>query len=106
MPNKLILVDNTRQAAVMQAVLGKAWAVHVIPPSSIHLPKDQLGVDIDHDFQPDFQITGMLGEAIVALMLEINRRDGTTFIFSTHDPRVMSHAHRVVRLADGRIVEG
>src|SRR5688572_27841325 len=67
MPNKLILVDNTRQAAVMQAVLGKAWAVHVIPPSSIHLPKDQLGVDIDHDFQPDFQITGMLGEAIVAL---------------------------------------
>jgi putative ABC transport system ATP-binding protein len=37
-------------------------------------------------------------------MLEINRRDGTTFIFSTHDPKVMSQAHRVVRLADGLIV--
>jgi putative ABC transport system ATP-binding protein len=36
-------------------------------------------------------------------MLEINRRDGTTFIFSTHDPRVTAHAHRVVRLEDGRI---
>jgi putative ABC transport system ATP-binding protein len=37
-------------------------------------------------------------------MLEINRRDGTTFIFSTHDPKVMTHAQRVVRLADGRVV--
>ena len=27
----------------------------------------------------------------------------TTFIFSTHDPRVMGRAHRVLRLADGRI---
>ena len=39
-------------------------------------------------------------------MLEINRRDGTTFIFSTHDPRVMAHAHRVVRLEDGRLAAG
>jgi putative ABC transport system ATP-binding protein len=36
-------------------------------------------------------------------MEEINRRDGTTFIFSTHDPRIMARAQRVVRLADGRI---
>jgi putative ABC transport system ATP-binding protein len=39
-------------------------------------------------------------------MLDINRRDGTTFIFSTHDARVMGHAHRVVRLADGRLGDG
>jgi putative ABC transport system ATP-binding protein len=38
-------------------------------------------------------------------MLEINRRQGTTFLFSTHDPRVIAHAHRVIRLADGRIVD-
>ncbi len=37
-------------------------------------------------------------------MLEINRQAGTTFIFSTHDPKVMNHARRVVRLVDGRIV--
>ena len=56
--------------------------------------------------EPTANLDSATGEAIIALMLEINRRDGTTFIFSTHDPRVMSHAHRVVRLADGRIVEG
>jgi putative ABC transport system ATP-binding protein len=38
-------------------------------------------------------------------MLDINRRAGTTFIFSTHDPKVMTHAQRVVRLADGRVVD-
>ena len=36
-------------------------------------------------------------------MKEMNR-DGTTFIFSTHDPKVMAHANAVVRIADGRLV--
>jgi putative ABC transport system ATP-binding protein len=37
-------------------------------------------------------------------MKELNRDDDTTFIFSTHDPRVMAHAQRIVRLADGKVV--
>jgi putative ABC transport system ATP-binding protein len=36
-------------------------------------------------------------------MKEMNRRDGTTFIFSTHDPRVMTHASAIVRIADGQL---
>jgi putative ABC transport system ATP-binding protein len=54
--------------------------------------------------EPTANLDSATGEAIISLMLEINRRDGTTFIFSTHDPKVMSQAHRVVRLADGLIV--
>jgi len=53
--------------------------------------------------EPTANLDSATGEAIISLMLEINRRDGTTFIFSTHDPKVMVHAHRVLRLADGRI---
>ena len=37
-------------------------------------------------------------------MKEMNQRDGTTFIFSTHDAKVMAHADAVVRLADGKII--
>jgi putative ABC transport system ATP-binding protein len=55
--------------------------------------------------EPTANLDSATGEAIIDLMLEINRRDGTTFIFSTHDPKVMSHAQRVVRLADGRVVD-
>ncbi len=36
-------------------------------------------------------------------MLGLNRTRKTTFVFSTHDPRVMEHARRLVRLRDGRI---
>ncbi len=53
--------------------------------------------------EPTANLDSVTGEAIISLMLEINRRDGTTFIFSTHDPRVMVHAHRVLHLADGLI---
>jgi len=53
--------------------------------------------------EPTANLDSATGEAIISLMLEINRRDGTTFIFSTHDPKVMVHAHRVLHLADGLI---
>jgi putative ABC transport system ATP-binding protein len=53
--------------------------------------------------EPTANLDSATGDAIVALMQEINRRDGTTFIFSTHDPKIMTRAQRVVRLADGRI---
>ena len=54
--------------------------------------------------EPTANLDSETGEAVIDLMLEINRQNGTTFIFSTHDPKVMSHARRVVRLVDGRIV--
>jgi putative ABC transport system ATP-binding protein len=54
--------------------------------------------------EPTANLDSATGEAVIALMEQINRADGTTFIFSTHDPQVMSRAHRVVRLADGKIV--
>jgi len=38
-------------------------------------------------------------------MKELNRTELTTFIFSTHDARVMAHASSLVRLADGKLAE-
>ena len=53
--------------------------------------------------EPTANLDSETGENIIDLMKEMNRRDGTTFIFSTHDPKVMAHASAVVRIADGRI---
>jgi len=53
--------------------------------------------------EPTANLDSETGQAVIDLMLEINRSAGTTFIFSTHDPSVMEHARRVIRLADGRI---
>ena len=53
--------------------------------------------------EPTANLDSETGATIIDLMKEMNRRDGTTFIFSTHDPKVMSHASAVIRIADGRL---
>lgn len=55
--------------------------------------------------EPTANLDSETGAALLATMLELNSRKGTTFIFSTHDPMVMRHAKRRVRLQDGKILE-
>ena len=44
-------------------------------------------------------------ERIVDLMREVNASHGTTFIFSTHDQRLLDRVYRRIHLQDGRIIE-
>ncbi|HYX32319.1 MAG: ABC transporter ATP-binding protein [Pseudobdellovibrionaceae bacterium] len=55
--------------------------------------------------EPTANLDSATGEKIINLMKEINSTHKTTFIFSTHDPQVMQHASRVVRLKDGEVVK-
>lgn len=55
--------------------------------------------------EPTANLDSKTSDQIIALMQQLNQRMGVTFIFSTHDPRVMQHAKRVVHIADGKIVE-
>jgi putative ABC transport system ATP-binding protein len=54
--------------------------------------------------EPTANLDSATGENIIDLMKEMNRQDKTTFIFSTHDAKVMAHANAVVTLADGKIL--
>ncbi len=45
------------------------------------------------------------GRQIMEIMQKLNRETGVTFVFATHDPRVINYAQRVVTLRDGVIVE-
>ncbi|KFA89527.1 ABC transporter [Archangium violaceum Cb vi76] len=55
--------------------------------------------------EPTANLDSVTGQNIIDLMKELNRKEGTTFIFSTHDAKVMNHANAVVRLADGKILD-
>jgi putative ABC transport system ATP-binding protein len=55
--------------------------------------------------EPTANLDSVTGQHIIDLMKELNHSERTTFIFSTHDARVMAHASSVVRLADGRLVD-
>jgi putative ABC transport system ATP-binding protein len=43
------------------------------------------------------------GEQVMEIMKRLNKETGTTFVFATHDPRVIKYATRVVTLHDGLI---
>jgi putative ABC transport system ATP-binding protein len=54
--------------------------------------------------EPTGNLDTATGEAIVELMLRLNREQGTTMILVTHDPELAAKADRVVHIRDGRIV--
>ena len=55
--------------------------------------------------EPTANLDSKTGGNIIDLMKEMNALEKTTFIFSTHDAKVMAHANSIVRLADGRIAD-
>ena len=55
--------------------------------------------------EPTANLDSVTGNSIIELMKELNHQQGTTFIFSTHDHRVMERADRIIKIADGKIVD-
>jgi putative ABC transport system ATP-binding protein len=53
--------------------------------------------------EPTANLDSSASEALLNIMLELNQELGTTFVFATHDSRVMERSRRLVRLVDGAI---
>ena len=53
--------------------------------------------------EPTGNLDSQTGKMIINLMLQINQQKGTIFIFSTHDPMVMNHARKLIKIHDGKI---
>jgi len=53
--------------------------------------------------EPTANLDTATGYQIIELMKDLNRTHGTTFVFSTHDPKVLEYADRAIQLVDGRI---
>ena len=55
--------------------------------------------------EPTANLDTVNGEQVMEIMTRLNKETGVTFIFATHDPRVIKYARRVVTLRDGLVVE-
>lgn len=53
--------------------------------------------------EPTANLDSVTAERIVDLMLELNREKQVTFLFSTHDEKLMAKVSRIVRIRDGVI---
>ncbi len=53
--------------------------------------------------EPTANVDSTTADTLLEMMEALNREQQVTFLFSTHDPRVMARARRLIRLVDGRI---
>ena len=54
--------------------------------------------------EPTANLDSKSTETLLDIMAELNQKEKTTFIFSTHDQRVIDRARRILPLEDGKIV--
>ena len=55
--------------------------------------------------EPTANLDSTNGEQVMEIMTRLNKETGVTFVFATHDPRVIKYARLVVTLRDGLIAE-
>jgi putative ABC transport system ATP-binding protein len=54
--------------------------------------------------EPTANLDSMTGNSIIDLMLDFNRNNGSTFVIATHDPMVMRHTDKIIKINDGWII--
>jgi putative ABC transport system ATP-binding protein len=55
--------------------------------------------------EPTANLDSETGMSILKIMKHLNETNGTTFIFSTHDPDVLKYAKHIVQIRDGKIIK-
>lgn len=54
--------------------------------------------------EPTANLDSVSTETLLDIMEKLNKEENITFIFSTHDARVVKKAHRVITVEDGKIL--
>jgi putative ABC transport system ATP-binding protein len=55
--------------------------------------------------EPTANLDTKNGEQVMNIMSRLNKETGVTFIFASHDPRVIKYGRRIVQLQDGLVVK-
>ncbi len=55
--------------------------------------------------EPTANLDSETTKQVIAIMQEMNQKLGVTFLFSTHDEKLMSRVNRIVRMKDGKLVD-
>ena len=82
--------DQLSGGQQQRVAVARALAIH---PSLVLADEPTANLDTEN------------GRQVMEIMQKLNKDTGVTFVFATHDPRVIKFAKRVVTLRDGLIVE-
>lgn len=53
--------------------------------------------------EPTANLDSQTGMDLLDMMHDLNRNEGMTFVFSTHDPKIMERASRLIHIEDGQV---
>jgi DNA topoisomerase I len=81
----LIIVESPAKAKTIKRYLGSDFQVTASVGHVIDLPKSKLGVDIEHDFRPDYQV--IAGKAKVLEQIRISAKDKAQVYLATDPDR-------------------
>lgn len=83
MAKKLLIVESPAKAGTIKKYLGKDYEVTASMGHIIDLPKSQLGVDVEHDFEPKYITIRGKGELLTKLKKQAK---GADIVYLATDP--------------------
>ncbi len=103
--------ERRRRARELLAAVGLAGLAEKRPPELSGGEQQRVAVlraimtepDLVLADEPTANLDSENAGILLDMMERMNREKGITFLFSTHDPRVMERARKLIRLRDGRI---
>ncbi|MEO6830278.1 MAG: ABC transporter ATP-binding protein [Acidobacteriaceae bacterium] len=113
LPHELHAADDGRpRAEALLASVGLAERIHHYPVQLSGGEQQRVALARAFMLRPPVILadepTGNLdsgtGALVMELLLDLNRREGTTLVLVTHDPALAEHAERKITLSDGRVV--
>lgn len=101
----LIIVESPKKAKTIEKYLGKDYKVCASTGHICDLPEKRLGIDVDNDFAPEYEINARKQETVNQLRKEV---DKARFVYLATDPdregeAISWHLKNVLNLSDGEV---
>lgn len=105
MPKHLVIVESPAKAKTIKKFLGSNYEVLASNGHVRDLPKSQLGIDVEHDFEPKYITIRGKGELLANLRKEVKKSD---IIYLATDPdregeAISWHLSKALKIEDSQI---
>lgn len=84
MAKKLVIVESPSKAKTIEKILGKGYEVTASYGHVIDLPKTKIGIDVENNFEPKYQVIKGKGE-ILKKLKEKSKKAGMIYLASDQD---------------------
>lgn len=84
MAKKLVIVESPSKAKTIEKILGKGYEVTASYGHVIDLPKTKIGIDVENNFEPKYQVIKGKGEVLKKLK-EKSKKASTVYLASDQD---------------------